>query len=350
MERFVYRIIDANFNRAGEGLRLVEEFCRFALNSPALTGRARHLRHDLSAAVRRLGTGRLLAARDTLGDVGLEGEQASMDRRLTGGDCLAAAFRRLAEALRTLGEMVKTIDREAAGDIERLRYAAYTLEKDVVLFGDGLERFSRVRLYVMVPAGHGRVAGRLAEDCAAGGADCIQLRAKGLPDDGFMAAASDFVGACRGAGVLSIINDRVDVAVAAGADGVHLGAADLSVEHARKLQLSPLVIGATAHGLDELRAVCGQLPTYVSIGPVFSSPTKPTLEPTGLDYVRDACGRLAAAGIAHVAVGGITLENAQDVMAAGARALAVCSAVVKAADPAAACRRLKEKISAFYPD
>jgi len=350
MERAVYRIIDANVNRAGEGLRLVEEFCRFALNCPELACRARRLRHDLSAAVCGLGAGRLMAARDTVGDVGIEPGPASMDRRTTLGDCLGAAFKRVTEALRTISEMVKTVDQKTAGEIDSLRYSTYTLEKDVFFFGDGSQRFKRVKLYVIIPAGDVRGAARLAAECASGGADCIQLRAEGLSDDDFMTIAAEFVRVCKGAGVLGIINDRVDIAVAAGADGVHLGEADLAVEHARKLQLSPLIIGRTAHDFEEIRAACGQLPTYVSVGPVFPSPTKPLLKPAGLDYVGRACRQLDSAGIAHVAIGGITLRNVRDVMAAGARAVAVCSASVAAADPAAACRQLRAEIASFYPD
>ena len=89
------------------------------------------------------------------------------------------------------------------------------------------------------------------------------------------------------------------------------------------------------------------MPTYVGLGPVYSTLTKPTAPPVGLDYVKQATNILNDTGIAHVAIGGITPDNLEEVLTAGAEAIAVCSAVTEAGDPAAACRMLKEKISAF---
>jgi thiamine-phosphate pyrophosphorylase len=96
-----------------------------------------------------------------------------------------------------------------------------------------------------------------------------------------------------------------------------------------------------------LHAACEELPTYVSLGPVFATATKPEAEPVGLDYVKQAIEILGQTGIGHVAIGGITLDNVEDVLNAGAKAIAVCSAVTEADDPTEACRALKEKIKAF---
>ncbi|MHC4389128.1 MAG: thiamine phosphate synthase, partial [Planctomycetota bacterium] len=143
------------------------------------------------------------------------------------------------------------------------------------------------------------------------------------------------------------INDRVDIAVAAAADGVHLGQNDLPVEQARKLQLGPLIIGRSTHSIDQLRAACEELPTYVSLGPVFSTGTKPTAEPVGLEYVKQGVEILTDTGIGHVAIGGIMLDNVEGILEAGARAIAVCSAVTEVADPTGACQALRERISTF---
>ncbi|GAH21893.1 unnamed protein product, partial [marine sediment metagenome] len=88
-------------------------------------------------------------------------------------------------------------------------------------------------------------------------------------------------------------------------------------------------------------------PSYVSLGPVFATKIKPTAEPVGLEYVRQGTGELADTGIGNVAIGGITLDNVEEVLKAGAGAIAVCAAVTEAADPTAVCRALKQKISAF---
>jgi len=347
MERAIYRIIDANFNRAREAIRVVEEFCRFSLNSTPLTERARQIRHELSAAVGKLEDGRLISSRDTLGDVGIG---KTVDKQLARGnlkDCLTAGCKRLTEALRVLTEMTQTQERSVAETIENLRYAAYALEKDVVLFSDAFERFRGVRLYVIITSNFPSDVICLAYKCAAGGADCIQLRAKAIDDDKHFAIAVEFVRICKDNSVLSIINDRVDIAVASGADGVHLGQNDLPVECARRLQLAPLIIGKSTHSLKHLRAACEERLTYAALGPVFATQTKPTAEAVGLDYVRQAAKILSDTGVCNVAIGGITIDNVEDVLRAGAGAIAVCAAVTKASDPAAACRALKEKIAAF---
>jgi len=347
MERAVYRIIDANFNRAREAIRVMEEFCRFALNSGPLTERAKQLRHELSSAIDRLDAGRLISSRDTLADVGVDKTVEKQLQRADLKDCFTAACKRLTEALRALAETTQTVNPSVAETIEKLRYTAYTLEKDIVLFSDTTEKFKRVRLYIVITSNLPADVLSLTHKCVTGGADCVQLRAKEIEDDGLFALAAEFVQICKDANVLSIINDRVDIAAAAGADGVHLGQNDLPVEQARKLELVPLIIGKSTHSLEQLRSACEEHPTYVSLGPVFATPTKPTAEPVGLDYVRQGAEMLADTGIAHVAIGGITLDNIKEVLNAGTKAIAVCSAATQVEDPTAACRALKEKITAF---
>lgn len=344
MERAVHRIIDANFNRAREAIRVIEDYCRFALNSAPLSERARQLRHELSAAINKLDAGRLISSRDSLGDVGAGKTVDTQLARISLTDCFTAGCKRLTEALRTLAEMSQTQNRTAAETIERLRFAAYTLEKDIILFAEPAEKFKRVGLYVVITSNLPADIISLTHKCAAGGADCIQLRAKGMNDNTLFATAVEFVRICKAAGVLSIINDRVDIAVAANADGVHLGQNDLPVEPARKLELAPLIIGKSTHSLKQLYAACNESPAYVSLGPVFASETKPDVEVAGLNYVREGTEKLVGTGIGNVAIGGITLENVTEVLDAGAAAIAVCSAVTKAADATGLCRKLKEKI------
>jgi thiamine-phosphate pyrophosphorylase len=347
MERAANRIIDANFNRAREACRVVEEYCRFALNSGPLTERAKKLRHELSASIGKLDAGRLIAGRDTLGDVGVG---TTVDKQLTRGslaDCCTAGCKRLTEALRALAEVIRIDNEPVAKEIEKLRYDAYTLEKDVFLSSDASAKFKKVRLYIVVTSNLPAEVISLAYKCAGGGADCIQLRAKNIEDDRLFALAVELVKICKDAGVVSMINDRADIAVAAGADGVHLGQNDLPVEQARKLQLAPLIIGKSTHSLRQLNAACAEGPAYVSLGPVFPTATKPSAQAVGLKYVTDGTRLLAGSGIGHVAIGGITLDNVEQVLGAGAESIAVCSAVTKASDPAAACRAFKNKTEAF---
>jgi len=347
MDRAIYRIIDANFNRAREALRVIEEFCRFALDSELLTRRAKQLRHTLTTAINKLDAGRLVASRDTLGDVGVGTTVDNQQRRKNLEDCFSAGCKRLTEALRALEETVRTLNPSVSAQIERLRYDAYTLEKDTALFCDTAKKFRPVRLYVIISSNLPAEVIPLTLRCTNAGADCIQLRAKCIQDDRLLAVAREFVDICGDAGVISVINDRVDIAVSAGADGVHLGRNDLPTECARKLASSPLIIGRTTHSLEQLKATCEQLPTYVSLGPVFPTPTKPDAQAVGLDYISNAIEALKDTGIGHVAIGGINEQNIDQVLRAGARTVAVCSVVSEAADPAAVCHRLKGRISGF---
>ena len=347
MERAVYRIIDANFNRAREAMRVIEEFCRFAVNSSSLTSRIKQLRHELCAAINDLDQGRLIAGRDTLQDVGVGKTVPNQLKRAGLYDCCTAACKRLTEALRALAETTQTINPDLACKIEKIRYSTYTLEKDIVIFASAAEKYKPVRLYVVITSDLPAEVLSLTHKCAAGGADCIQLRAKSIPDDTLFALAREFVVICKDAGVLSIINDRIDIAVAAGADGVHLGQNDLPIEQVRKLQSYPLIIGKSTHSAEQLKAACLENPTYVGLGPIFATPTKPTAQAVTLDYIKQAGEILADTGIGHAAIGGINLDNVKKVLKAGAKTIAVCRAVTQANDPAAACRALKQKITGF---
>ncbi len=325
---------------------MMEDFCRFVLNSAALTERTKTVRHRLSAAVAKMDMSRLLAARDTLADVGVGAKVPEQIYRTNIYDSFTAACKRLVEALRVLAETIYPLNKEAAEDIENLRYTAYTLEKDITVFSQAASRFAVVRLYVIItsdlPAHIIHLTHRLIE----GGADCIQLRAKGIDDDKLMAVAIEFVKICRESNTLSIINDRVDIAVAAGADGVHLGVNDIPVERARKLQMTPLIVGKSTHSAEQLQLAIAENPTYVSLGPVFSTGTKPGVKPVGVEYVKQGLQMLEGTGIGHVAIGGITLKNIDQVLNAGAKAVAVCSAATETKNPTKACKELKEKLTA----
>lgn len=347
MEQSVYRIIDADFNRAREALRLIEEFCRFSLDCEPLTARAKQIRHQLCAEIARLDPEKLIASRDTVGDVGVGQKVSDQMSRANMKDCFTAACKRLPEALRVLGEVSQCLNPSVAAAMENLRYTAYTLEKDIVLFSDPAEKFKNVKLYIIITSEQPANIISLTNNCIAGGADCIQLRTKDMPDDELHILAVEFVKLCRDAGVVSIINDRIDIAIISGADGVHLGQNDLPIAQAKKLQSRPLIIGKSTHSASQLHAAARQLPTYVALGPIFTTITKPGVEPVGTEYIRLGDEVLTETAIASVAIGGINTANVEEVLKAGAKRIAVCSAVIEASSPKTACRELKQKITDY---
>lgn len=165
---------------------------------------------------------------------------------------------------------------------------------------------------------------------SAGGATLIQLREKHLSPREFHAAAADALRIARSRGVRLMINDRVDIALALGADGVHLGQADLPPAIARNLLGADAIIGFSTHSIEQARAAVKMPVDYIAIGPIFSTATKADPDPvvglSELQRIRDAVGRLPL-----VAIGGITEQNAADVIAAGADAVAIIRSLLAAA-------------------
>ncbi|HEV59126.1 MAG TPA: thiamine phosphate synthase [Phycisphaerales bacterium] len=349
MDQSLYRILDANFNRAREAARVAEEFCRFVLNSPPLSARAKSLRHRLCGLLVRIETERLAAARDTAGDVGRGLAIPGQMQRANPADTFTAAARRLTEALRALAEAASTFDPPLATDLEGLRFEAYDLEKQILMYADPARRFARVRLYVILTVTPDEtdawITGTI-DACCRGGADCIQLRPKGLTDRRTLKLARLLTERCREASVMAIINDRVDIAVLAGADGVHLGQDDLPVEAARRLFTRPMIVGLSTHNPEQLTAAIEALPTYVALGPAYATTTKPHEPPAGLDYLAEGVQLLDEAHLAHVAIGGVTPDRLAPLLAAGVRTIAVGSAIVDAPDPEKACRTLKSRLMA----
>lgn len=340
MEKSAYRIIDANFNRAREAARVIEEFCRFHLNSNPLSAQAKKLRHELSGYIAQLDQAKLLTSRDVPADVGIGTEVKNQLKRADLNDCLTAGCKRLTEALRVLAEVIQGINPALAAKIEDLRYVGYTLEKDIAVFASAGARFESVRLYVILTGNDPAEIIPLAKKCVQGGADCIQLRAKSLPGDQLCELAGEFVNICRAGSVLSIINDRIDIAVATDADGVHLGQHDLKIAHARKLQNRPLIIGQTTHTPEQLKKAVKDGADYVSLGPVFKTGTKPEAKPVGMDYVREGLALLKETGVGHVAIGGITADNIAEILSAGITKVAICGEIMNSKNPAEVCRKL----------
>jgi len=182
----------------------------------------------------------------------------------------------------------------------------------------------------------------LAAFAVAGGAGAVQLRDKDMGDDEMIATALRMGAICAPAGAVLIVNDRVAVACAAGAGGVHLGRGDASVADARARMGAEAIIGATAGTVAQALEAQAAGADYVGFGHVFPTPSKrKDTPPVGIDGLREAC---AALSIPVIAIGGITADNVPAVMAAGAWGVAVIGAVCGAPDPEAAARALARAV------
>jgi thiamine-phosphate pyrophosphorylase len=261
------RMLDANANRAREALRVMEDYARFCLNHEELSAELKDLRHNLAEALKNY-LGEAILHRDVAGDVGTAIKTESEAYRSSFKDVVIAAGKRLSEALRVIEEVLKTADASAAARVEKLRYAGYTLEHKIAhTLRPNL--FEQVRLYVLITEA---ICKRpwldAARESIEGGADCLQLREKTLEGGELLRRAKILASLCRQKRVLCIINDRPDIALAAGADGVHVGQDDLPAVEARKL-LGRNDSGAEHAQSDQARQAVLDGADYIGVAPYF---------------------------------------------------------------------------------
>jgi thiamine-phosphate pyrophosphorylase len=202
------------------------------------------------------------------------------------------------------------------------------------------ERLRRARLYLVVEA----VAEPVLGPALRGGVDMVQLRDKDAGDDELLRAAARFRAICAEHGALFWLNDRPDLAVEAGADGVHVGQDDTPVAEVRELVGPGLLIGLSTHSPEQFDAALRSGADQLSVGPVWETPTKAGRPAAGLEYVRYAAAR--GGEVPWFAIGGIDVDNIGDVVAAGARRVVVVRAIRDADEPERAARVLHEVLCA----
>jgi thiamine-phosphate pyrophosphorylase len=177
-----------------------------------------------------------------------------------------------------------------------------------------------------------------------GGADMFQLRDKHASDDELLPAAATARSLCDEHGALFIVNDRPDLALAAGADGVHLGQDDMAPQEAREIVGPDLIIGRSTHSPAQVDAAAGA--DYIGVGPIPPTPTKRWRPAVGLELVRYAAGHAA---MPFFAIGGLDAERLGDAVAAGATRAAIVRAICEAPDPEAATRALRSALGVEDP-
>lgn len=371
-ESSVLRTIDACLNRAREGLRVLEDCARFVWNAASLSADLKSLRHELVTAEQRLRLPphshpkhSLLNSRDTPGDVGTTVTDPRERSRSSLQQLVLANARRVQESLRSLEEFGKLLDPDFAAVMKQLRYRCYSLEQR--LFGldrspespallhsarhqaglgdireRRLQQLQRALIYVLITESQCRLPWlEAAEQALLGGADVLQLREKQLTDRELLQRARQLSQLCRRHSALFIMNDRPDIAIAAGADGVHVGQEELSAADIRQLPDWQGLIGVSTHSVEQLRQAFSDGADYVGAGPVFPSSTKAFDDFPGLSFVRQAA---AVATGPWFAIGGINSERHPDLLAAGASRIALTAAVTQSLDPASAVRGFRKAI------
>ena len=207
---------------------------------------------------------------------------------------------------------------------------------------EGRSALRHARLYLILDA----EAIGVVEPALEGGVDVVQLRDKHAPDGEIVAAGRRLASLCREHGARFVVNDRPDLALECGADGVHVGQEDEAVEAVRALAGDRLLIGVSTHSPEQVAAAEHSDADYFAVGPAYATPTKPGRPAVGLELIRHAA---ATAAKPWFAIGGIDASNATDVIGAGARRLAVVRAIRDASDPRTAAAELRAAIQTGAP-
>jgi len=339
-----FRIIDASLNRAAEGLRFLEDTARFVLNDAALTEQLKTIRHEIITGDWPFHQ-QLIQSRDSQGDVGINIEVEGGKDKKSLASAVVANSRRVQEALRTLEEVAKIeggVLPVSSEKLQQARFAMYTIEKNLIsrlLRQNKTEKIKGLYAIIDTQSLRGRDPLEITRQVIRGGAKVIQLRDKTTKKKDLLPIAQALSDLCKANDALFIMNDNLDVALAVGADGLHIGQEDLSVGAARKLVPLDMIIGCSVFNAGQAKQAVADEADYVAVGAIFPTPSKDTVV-LDLEPLRKV--KLAVT-VPVVAIGGINLNNLTEVKKAGADSIAVIGAVLGADSPEKAARELINK-------
>jgi thiamine-phosphate pyrophosphorylase len=250
--------------------------------------------------------------------------------------------------LRSIEECLKLHSGDLAKRAETLRYDVYQLEYAFTAGAQILNSPSQPRLCCLLDARTDHEAfSSLAAELISAGIDWIQLRAKSLGDRELIRRGETLSRLTEGTESRWIMNDRADLAALCGAHGVHVGQDDLDVAQARQIIGPGGFVGVSTHSLEQAGRAVLDGASYLGVGPVFASTTKHFSELAGLKFVSEVA---AHTQLPFFAIGGITIDNLADVLAAGATRVAVGRAIVEAVSPAKAVDAFRQKMQSWSHD
>lgn len=354
-----WRMADANFNRCCEGLRVLEDFFRFVKIDSKWTSELKSLRHDITSDVSKWSLDKRLAARDAFSDVGRTIQTETEYLRLSDHDLVHANFSRVSQSLRVLEETAKRLSLPAK-NLEQCRYQSYEMQRLIqseikVPLDKRRKLLSDATLYIIVDGSFGNPNpdipacpeefGKKLVGLADAGVDIIQLRDKNLEDGTVFRLAKTAATALRATNCLFIVNDRADLAVAAGADGVHVGQEELPPEEVRKIVGPNLLVGFSTHSKQQVKNSTNLPIDYIGVGPVFPSDTKQFENTFGVDLLSEVKDDLT---LPSFAIGGIETENLSTVLSAGFTRIAVSGVIKNSTKPLESTRILKRSLSNPY--
>lgn len=319
-----YRIIDANLNRATEGLRVVEEICRFVIEDKTLALEIKKIRSNLAKTGKSLiDNDNHYQYRNAWQDIGRRFYTENEGRRRNVEDVFRANIKRAQEAVRCLEEFSKLLKPMFGKRFKSLRFKLYELEKQIAPKVSKAAKLDFTLYAVTDPA---RDHLRIIRMAVAGGVKIVQLRDKAISKQKYFRLARRAAKIVRKAGAVFILNDYWDFIKKVGADGVHLGQEDiakLSIRRVRKEIGADKIIGVSTHSYEQAKRAEKLGADYISVGPIFKTPSKPNNKPVGLKLLRKVLRRV---NIPVVAIGGIDRSNVHYIRKAGGQRFAAIRA------------------------
>lgn len=334
-EKGVMRIIDANLNRTCEGLRVLEDIARFTFNNKELTLRLKEERHSL----RKLFLDEVdnaIIERDAKIDVGRVPSRFE-DRRRDLSEIATCNLKRVEESLRTLEEVCKLFALKKAHRIKRMRFAFYSIEKNIDELFLSRKGLKKEGIYIVLPDGNRKKVLSIVRAIVDEPVAAVQLRSKKFSTAELMKVARSIRTITAKKDITFIVNDRVALALAVNADGVHIGQDDMPIKDVRKLTGFRFTIGVSTHSLEEAKRAEKDGADYVAFGSIYPTNSKVNAVVQGTAMLKKLCSKAA---LPVVAIGGINDKNIKAVSSAGANYAAVVSYVSDARDYGAAVRKL----------
>ena len=335
IEKGVKRIIDVNLNRACEGFRILEDIVRFAYNDKELTLRIKGERHRLREIFSEE-VNFVIIERDVKGDVG-RGPSRFEDKRKNLFEIFTHNVKRVEESLRSLEEVSKVFSVKKAQRTKNVRFNLYSIEKDIQELLYTKKGLKKEGIYVVLPDRDKKEIVRIVKAIVDTPVSAVQLRSKSLPASELIKVARSIRTITKKVGFPFIVNDRVDIAMAVDADGVHIGQDDISVKDARKLTGYSYTIGVSTHSINEAKKAQEDGADYIAFGSLFRTTSKSNEVVQGIEKLRKLRKEV---NIPIVAIGGINDKNIMEVSSAGADFAAVISYVSDAKVPGTAVKRL----------
>lgn len=340
------RLIDANANRAREGIRTAEDYIRFIAGQGVWAAKLKRIRHGLTNALAgHFATRELVNSRNVVSDP-LSPTSEDAPKQTPGSeksrDVALRGLKRAQEALRVLEEFVRGHFSETSAVLAGYRYITYEAEQWLVCASPAMEVVSASSIYVLLTE---KLCSRglfeTTREILKGGVRLLQIREKQMTDAVLFARVHDLLSITKEYGAVLICNDNLALAMATGCAGVHFGQGDLPPQAARRVSGERMLMGRSTHSKEQaLKAVNEEGVDYVAIGSMYDTATKPERQLTGPALAEEVSA--LKLDVPVFAIGGITTERISELKQCGVKQFAVSSAIISSPDPRSAAQRMIE--------